>query len=767
MAMPRFSVIVPARSVQGFLRGCLSSVLDQPFGDLELIAVDDCSADEGGGIIDEYAGRDPRVVALHLARPGGAGPARNAGAARARGDYLLFLDGDDTLAPDALAAVDKRLRATGGPDVLLWDHARTDVWERVRPSGDGEFLARATAHTTPAPRAAVPSAAHAPGSAASRTDVFTAAERPAVLGVLPAAWNRAVRRDVWRAQALAFADGPYEDLPVAFGMLLDAERIAALDRVCVTWRRRRRGSASTTPGRHHLVAVDRYDDLLHRVARHPDAAVLAPALYDRAARHLLAILADGARVPPADRADFHRAAAGTLRRHRPSGVPLPAGLGSYGGYRSLRGADALRRGAAEQLRTRREAAARTASERYYRLQLRRPLDDNLVLYGAGGNRGVHGSPAAVYRKAREIAPHLHGVWAVNARDRGEVPAGVDHVVAGSRRYWEVLARAKYLVHDADFGRPFHKRPEQIFLQTHHGTPLKAMGMDLRRYPAAAAGVSFTRLLDHADQWDYSLSANPHSSEVRERACPSGYETLPTGHPRNDAYFTATADDIRALRARLGILPGTTAVLYAPTHRDYLRDGTPPLDPERLSRDLGAGYQLLVRTHPLYGPDAGPAALRDTGAILDVSRHPCVEELCLASDALLCDFSSLVFDYACLDRPIVVHSADWETFRRARGVYVDLLSGEPGDTPGPVADDENAVADTFRSGRWDGPHAARMRAAFRERFCPYDDGQAAERVVRRVLLGDDELLPLLPASERTMAPTPRVAEEGVRLLGAGV
>ncbi len=53
--MPRFSVIVPARSVQGFLRGCLGSVLDQPFGDLELIAVDDCSADEGGGIIDEYA----------------------------------------------------------------------------------------------------------------------------------------------------------------------------------------------------------------------------------------------------------------------------------------------------------------------------------------------------------------------------------------------------------------------------------------------------------------------------------------------------------------------------------------------------------------------------------------------------------------------------------------------------------------------------------------------------------------------------------------
>lgn len=752
--MPRFSVIVPARSVQGFLRGCLRSVLGQPFTDLELIAVDDCSADAGGAIIDEYAGRDPRVLPVHLARAGGAGPARNAGAARARGDYLLFLDGDDTLAPDALAAIDRRLRATGDPDVLLWDHERTDVWERVRPGGDGEFLA-AAAHG-PAPAAA--------GAAAG---VFTAAERPAVLGVLPAAWNRAVRRDVWCERAFAFADGPYEDLPVAFETLLTADRIAALDRVCVTWRRRRRGSASTTPGRHHLVAVDRYDELLARVARHPHAATLAPVLHGEAARHLLAILTDAARITPADRADFHRAAARTLRRHRPPGAPLPAGLGSYGGFRSLRGADVLRRTAAERLRTRREAATRTAYERYYRLQLRRPVDDDLVLYGAYGSRGVYCNPAAVYRKAREIAPQLHGVWAVRERDRAGVPAGVDHVVVGSRRYWEVLARAKYLVNNADFGGPFHKRREQIYLQTHHGTPLKTMGMDLRRYPAAAAGVSFTRLLDHADQWDYSLSANQHSGEIWERVYPSGYETLPTGYPRNDAFFTATAADVRALRARLGILPGTTAVLYAPTRRDYTRGFTPPLDLERLSRNLGPGHQLLVRAHPYYGPDTRLAALQDAGTILDVSRYPSVEELCLASDALLCDFSSLLFDYACLDRPIVVHSGDWETYRLARGVYVDLLSGEPGDTPGVVADDENSLADAFHSGRWAGPRATRLRAAFRDRFCPYDDGQAAERVVRRVLLGEDDLLPPLPAAERTVAPAPAAAEDAGRLLGAGV
>lgn len=113
----------------------------------------------------------------------------------------------------------------------------------------------------------------------------------------------------------------------------------------------------------------------------------------------------------------------------------------------------------------------------------------------------------------------------------------------------------------------------------------------------------------------------------------------------------------------------------------------------------------------------------------------------------------MFDYAGLDRPIVVHSADWEVYRAARGVYFDLVSGRPGDTPGVVARDEAAIAAAFRSGAWSSRGAAELRAAFRARFCPWDDGRAAERVVRRVLLGEPELLPVLKADERTPAPPP--------------
>ena len=89
--MPRFSVIVPVHAVRGFLRECLDSVLRQSHTDLELIAVDDCSPDGSGEILDAYAARDPRVKALHLPQNVGPGRARNAGMRHAAGDFLLFL----------------------------------------------------------------------------------------------------------------------------------------------------------------------------------------------------------------------------------------------------------------------------------------------------------------------------------------------------------------------------------------------------------------------------------------------------------------------------------------------------------------------------------------------------------------------------------------------------------------------------------------------------------------------------------------------------
>jgi CDP-glycerol glycerophosphotransferase len=114
-------------------------------------------------------------------------------------------------------------------------------------------------------------------------------------------------------------------------------------------------------------------------------------------------------------------------------------------------------------------------------------------------------------------------------------------------------------------------------------------------------------------------------------------------------------------------------------------------------------------------------------VRDVSGHPVVEDLMVASDILVTDYSSVMFDYAVLDRPMVIYAPDWDSYRRTRGVTFDLLA-EP---PGVVATNQADLVDAFRTATVCGDAATKARAQFRARFAYLDDGHAAERVVRRV------------------------------------
>ncbi|MEV7887735.1 bifunctional glycosyltransferase/CDP-glycerol:glycerophosphate glycerophosphotransferase [Streptomyces sp. NPDC002817] len=734
--MPRFSVIVPAYQVQAYLHECLDSVLSQSCPDLELIAVDDCSPDACGAIVDEFAARDPRVRPVHLAENRGPGGARNAGLAAATGDYLVFLDGDDTLTPDALRAVADRLKETGDPDVLVHDHALTDwTGEAVR---DG-FATQLT-EEGPAP--------------------FRLEDRPGLLRLMTVAWNKVYRREFVERAGFSFPPGHYEDTSWTYPALMTAETLATLDRVCVHHRLRRQGTVLGA-GRGHFDVFDQYDRVFAYVDQHPRLAQWRPVLFRRMVDHLSTLFTERHRLPRGIRAEFLLKARAHYRRYRTPGHPVPlrarlrhtlVRLGLHRTYRALELAKRLSRRTA--LRAARLAKAlRTAALRlHYRVQLRLPLRADHAVFAAYGNRGHSCNPGALEQAFRTHAPHIRTAWIAGAEHHHTIPTAARRLRPGSAAYWTALARSKYLVDNVDFDRRLVKRPGQILVQTQHGTPLKHMGLDLQERPAAARGMDFTALLDGVDKWDYLLSANRHTTLTWERVYPGTYTTLEYGYPRNDVFQQATSQDVRRLRESLGIPEGTVAILYAPTHRDYRRTQRPALDLDRVLRRLGPRFVVLARAHHRHG---GPLAT-SAGRIIDVTDHPSVESLCLASDALVTDYSSLMFDYANLDRPIVIHATDDDhaAYEAARGTYFDLRAFPPG----AVARSEDELTDIFASGHWRGSRSAQLRSAFRERFCAYDDGRAAERVVRHVVLGQTEPAPFLPLAERFPVPSAAAAPE---------
>ncbi|MFG2404084.1 CDP-glycerol glycerophosphotransferase family protein [Streptomyces brevispora] len=736
--MPRLTLIVPAYNVQGYIGECLDSVLRQDFTDFEIIGVDDCSPDGSGAILDTYAERDARIRVLHLTENVGLGRARNAGIDEATGDYLLFLDSDDTLAPGSLTAIATRLDATDDPDVLIYDYTRT-YW-------DGRLLRNKRAELLDE----------------SGPAVFSLADRPQLLDLLQIVWNKAYRRDFVARHGFRFPPGYYEDAPWTYSSLISARSIAVLDRSCVLYRQRREGgNILRTVSRKHFDVFDQYDRVFAYLDSRPDLDVWRPALFRKMVDHFLTVLEKPGRLPKNTRAEFFHRAAKEYRSRLPEGFERPLGgrgykyallgLDSYPALVGVTRVNNVRNRAQLGGRARAGRAKRAALGMFYKSQLHMPLDENLAVFSAYWGRGYSCNPAAIEAELGRLAPEMRRVWAVRSEHRDRVPKGVDTVVVGSREYWSVMARAKYLTNNVNFGDTVIKREGQIHLQTHHGTPLKTMGLDQAQFPASTS-MDMEKLLSRCDRWDYSLSANRFSTTVWERVYPCRYTSLETGYPRNDVLLNSTAADVSRARHELGLADGSTAFLYAPTHREYQKSFTPRLDLPRLAEELGPDVTLLVRGHYFYKPTGRLADLQASGRIIDVSAHGNVEQLYLAADALVTDYSSAMFDYANLDRPIVIYADDWDTYRVVRGTYFDLMA-EP---PGAVATSQEELTSVLGSQDWRSQRSAGLRKAFRERYCDFDDGRAAERVVRRVFLGEQTLLPVVPLAERTPAPSPAEA-----------
>lgn len=99
MSKPKVSIIVPAYNVEKYLRQCLESVINQTLKEIEIICIDDGSPDNCGAIIDEYAQKDTRIVAIHKEN-GGYGSALNYGFSIAKGEYIGIVESDDWIAPN-------------------------------------------------------------------------------------------------------------------------------------------------------------------------------------------------------------------------------------------------------------------------------------------------------------------------------------------------------------------------------------------------------------------------------------------------------------------------------------------------------------------------------------------------------------------------------------------------------------------------------------------------------------------------------------------
>lgn len=359
-----------------------------------------------------------------------------------------------------------------------------------------------------------------------------------------------------------------------------------------------------------------------------------------------------------------------------------------------------------------------------------PLDENAVYLQSYVGASATDSQLAIHRELRRTHPELTIHWGVNGASTW-VPDDAVPVVLNSREWYEVLATAKYLCMNIDPERWFERRPGQKLLQTFHGYPAKSMGLRMWRAKHYTQKRIDRELARTSGEWDLILTPAPAMDEHYRREYAYDGPILSHGYPRDDELVAEGADALREdTRRRLGIRPDQKAVLYAPTWRDDLATNwrtaemVQHLDLEAASRALGPDYVLLMRGHRFHSAASSP--LHDgTARFLDVTDYPEINHLILAADAAVLDYSSLRFDFALTQRPMIFLVPDLDTYvGGVRGFLYDYRDSAPGPLVDTAEEAVRLLRDFAALERTCAPELAR----FHDKYNYLQDGASARHVV---------------------------------------
>ncbi|WP_346922879.1 CDP-glycerol glycerophosphotransferase family protein [Glutamicibacter creatinolyticus] len=361
-----------------------------------------------------------------------------------------------------------------------------------------------------------------------------------------------------------------------------------------------------------------------------------------------------------------------------------------------------------------------------------PMDAGTIVFESTLARSFGGNPKAIYEELVTRKDPRRKVIVSNRRER----VRDDRTVVVKRHSWAFLwylATAKYWINDQNFPHYVRRRNKGIYVQTWHGTPLKKMFLDQENFYGRDAGY-VDRVTTMAAQWNRVVSPNRHTTQALRSSYAYEGPVYELGYPRNDILSHSERDLIgERVRQRLGIPADKYVVLYAPTFRDdkptkrgrFAFDW--PFTPHAFVDNVDEDVVLLVRTHNLVSTKLNiPHDIEDR--ILDVSHYPDIQELFLASNMLVTDYSSSFFDYAILNRPIIFFAFDLSNYRdNLRGFYLDYEK----ELPGPIVQRTSELYAEISRQR-NVRSSFNINKEFVAKFAPHEDGNAASRVVDTLL-----------------------------------
>lgn len=365
-----------------------------------------------------------------------------------------------------------------------------------------------------------------------------------------------------------------------------------------------------------------------------------------------------------------------------------------------------------------------------------PINKNTIIFESSVGRNYTGNPKAIYEEIVEqkLDEKYKCIWILENLSEN-IPGKNKKVKRLRFRYFYYMIRAKFWIMDSRQPSYLKKKKGNVYIQTWHGTPLKKLGLDM----------NFVNMGGHKDineyrntfknnssRWDFLISQNSYSTKIFKHAFAFDKTVLEIGYPRNDILFKYSENMVDKIKNKIGVDKSKKVILYAPTWRDnqYNKDGQYkfqlPINLQKFVRKFKDEYVLILKPHYLIADKIDVSEYKENVKVCGINYD--IQELYTISDLMITDYSSVMFDYSILNKPIIFYMYDLNQYKNEiREFYFDILN----EAPGKIVLNDNDLMNAIDTIDNISKEYKDKYSIFCEKYNSKDNGNASKKIIELI------------------------------------